>query len=476
MRHRILTTMLSVLLSAAIAAASFAADTYRWVGMALDVVQVDTITIANTWATNDTIDVTIGQKTLTLTVGSDVTTAQVAESLKAMIAGEADPNTGDAGRNALGNAVAEFREVAATVSGSVVTLTADTPGKPFVVSVTETTAGDGTATEATATACTGSHYADNANNWYNVTDGTYEVPANGGHAEAGVIVFEQGDTDCLYALTALTDVSPATFRIHSSYTGKIGLARINTDDSNYPYPEYRATAFAIGAVADAQEITTNIGKGAGDGSSRVCLDFGDCQYTVTTYKTASRDDSGVPVVLLQGSHALSTVNVRRGDVGVGFYSGDTSHLSVCKIGYMSNSTTDADLWIGSDTDMANAAVTQTGGELTLDATTSGGTIDIYGGTCTILSGTHASIDVSDATLYYMSGGVITAATAGESAIIDFRLDSTARVVTAITLGYGATLYDPHKTVTFTNGIILSTGVSLDGVTIDVGQGRTIDVS
>lgn len=445
------------------------ADTYRWVGMAADVAQVDTITIALTWAAADTIACTIGQKTITLTIGSDTTTAQVAESLKAMLAGEADPNTGDAGRTALGNASGEFREFTATVSGSVVTCTATTPGKPFVLGVVETTAGDGTSVEATTTASSGSHYADEAANWYNVTDSTYEVPANGGDAEAGTIVFEQGDTDCLYALTALTDVSPATFDVRSSYTGKIGLARINKDDTAYPYPEYRATNFAIGSDADdPQAIAVAVGVGAGAGSSRINLDFGDCEYDAVVYKTATREDSGVPSVLLEGSHTDSTLSVVRGDVGAGVYAGKGAHFAVVDIGYMTNQTTDADVFIGSDCNVANAAIVQGGGELTLDSTTSGGTVKVNAGTCDILSGAHADVTAGTAgTVNYISAGTITQAYVYSDGTLDFRKDARDRTVTNITVYKDANVYDNNETVTWSNNMALK-GCTRDQINFGSG--------
>jgi len=53
------------------------------------IAQVDTAEIVDTWATSDEIEVTIGDRVLTLTVGTVSTTTGIAAALKAMLAGDA---------------------------------------------------------------------------------------------------------------------------------------------------------------------------------------------------------------------------------------------------------------------------------------------------------------------------------------------------------------------------------------------------
>lgn len=116
--------------------------------------QIDTITIADTWATSDTITLTIGSDSLVVTIGGDTTTDEVALTLKQAFNGETitdatatvSPSGGAADLDAFANLVA-------TVRGSVVSITGQR-GTAFSLSVTEVTAGDGTATEATATTAT----------------------------------------------------------------------------------------------------------------------------------------------------------------------------------------------------------------------------------------------------------------------------------------------------------------------------------
>ena len=136
--------------------------TIKWQGTAPAVAQVDTITVADTWATGDTASITIGDATLTLTVGTDDTTAQVATAIKEMINGDTQTGTGDHTFSDTGDNRGEFEDITATVDGSVVSCTADNAGEPFTMTATEVTAGDGTATRAASTASSGPNHWDTA--------------------------------------------------------------------------------------------------------------------------------------------------------------------------------------------------------------------------------------------------------------------------------------------------------------------------
>ena len=60
--------------------------TTRWTGGALPLAQIETITIANTWAANDTLTVTCNGRDIVLTIGTTATTTQVATELAAALA------------------------------------------------------------------------------------------------------------------------------------------------------------------------------------------------------------------------------------------------------------------------------------------------------------------------------------------------------------------------------------------------------
>jgi len=201
--------------------------TRRWFGDAVDVSQVDTITVANTWATADTCTLTINGKDLVLTVGTDTTTAQVALAIQEMVSNTTQTGTGNHTFSETGDNIGEFAELTATVSGSVVTLTSD-KGVPFTLAVVEVTAGSGTSVEATATAATGKNFFDNADNWSGTT-----VPVDDDD-----IVFDSGDVDLKYNIDQ-NGVTATSITIFQSYTGKIGLPETNSDNSSLTYREYR---------------------------------------------------------------------------------------------------------------------------------------------------------------------------------------------------------------------------------------------
>ncbi len=208
--------------------------TIRWLGAAQDVPQITPVTIALTWATGDKASLTINKKTLTLTLGTDATTADVASELYyAWNATSATANlagaTLDESRNVGGQEIPEFNGIKATVSGSVVTLTGP-PGEPFTVTRSSVTAGDGTLTVGPNTQeATGKHFWDNVDNWEGGV-----VPANIDTINGDTALFDFGSVDVKYALDN-TEQNISIVR-EDTYTGNIGLPQIH---ATYGYVEYR---------------------------------------------------------------------------------------------------------------------------------------------------------------------------------------------------------------------------------------------
>src|SRR6185295_12509087 len=96
-----------------------------WRGDAPAVAQVDTLTVGGTIEATDIFKMTINGKTLSVTAGSTV-----AATVATTIATAWNAST-----------IPEFAEItAAATSGGALTLTADTPGKPFVCTVSTTEA------------------------------------------------------------------------------------------------------------------------------------------------------------------------------------------------------------------------------------------------------------------------------------------------------------------------------------------------
>ena len=127
--------------------------TILWKGGALPVAQVNTVTIAGTWATSDTVTLTINGKDLIVTVAGSSTDDIAAQVAAAVNAGSATSNLQSTeSRNFGGQEIPEFRDVVATSSGSVVSLTSRVKGTPFTQTSSDTATG--TSVTAVATAAT----------------------------------------------------------------------------------------------------------------------------------------------------------------------------------------------------------------------------------------------------------------------------------------------------------------------------------
>ncbi len=176
---------------------------------------------------------TINGKDVIVTVGATGTsTANVAIAIKEAWESYTrldGTSTTDSTSNAGGQEFGEFAEASASVAGSVVTIVANKAGRPFTLTVTEATAGTGTATGAVATTATGKNFWNDTDNW----DGG-AVPVND-----DIVVFRDSNVSCKYGLpNASLEV---TLQVWMSFTGEIGLPRINDEngDPAKQYYEYR---------------------------------------------------------------------------------------------------------------------------------------------------------------------------------------------------------------------------------------------
>ena len=406
--------------------------TTRWIGQAQAVAQVDTVTIANTWAQNDTATLTINGKDLVITIGTLVTTDQVATTIKQAWENETLTDTSASYTPADGGQdFAEHSEITATVAASVVTLTHDTLGVPFTLTVTEATAGTGTATEATATAATGPNFWDNIDNW-----DTGAKPT-----AADDVVIDDTSVSILYALTEVLTVP--TLTIGSGFTGTIGLPKTNPAG----YLEYREDYLTISFTT----ITIggdNIGQIGGNGSSRIKIDVGAVQTAVVVNSTGAGIEQGLEPVLLLGTHADNTIDVLDGSVGVAVFSGETSTFKTTRVeaGFLrfgEGVTLDG---------VGSTLINESGTVLVFDnnlltVTNSGGTIFING------SATITTLTLKSGTCQYQSTGTITAATIGGGdgqALFDCGGSFGPRTITTLTVKPGLEINDPLRTITYTN--------------------------
>lgn len=386
--------------------------------------QTYTITIANTWAQGDTITLTIDNITFVVTIGTLVTTAQVATTLKQAYNAETLTDTA-ASYDVTGGAVAlgAFAEMVATVSSSVVTLTAVTAGKPFTMTTGDVanTAGNGTATVATGIANAGPYEADNVDNW-----DINAVPVDND------AVYFDGSGHVLYDLTLA--VQPLTVNKPKKYIGRVGLPAINRDAPNKPYREYRGRYL----LSDDNTVTTtlNLETGDGPGSDRFMYDNGAGQAIVNVFGRGPRETVGVPSILWKGSHASNVINNLAGDLGVAFYGAETAVVATLRSGPATSASTICGAGVSLTT------VLMEGGYLLTNSAITAATQ--YAGTYEHTLGTITTLSVLGGAFYPLGGATITTLNVGSGGTFDCRKGAAAFTITnTVQLYKGSTFLDPN---------------------------------
>lgn len=410
-------------------------STITWRGDAAAVAQVDEITVTGTWATADVANIIINGKTITFTVGATETVAAVVAGLVAAW-------------NA--STIAECTEITATDANPKVKLTADTAGIPFTVTVSETTAGDGSlGTVSVATASAGPKDLSTAANF---SGGA--LPGNG-----DTLVFENSANDCIYGLEALAAVTSLIVKRKQSYTGLIGLPLTNATGKYIEYrPRYLKADFA----------TIEIGEGEGNGSGRFMIDANTSDPAITVFNCGTQQsvsDRGTPAVIIKGTTTGATLDVIKGTVGVAIYAGDVAVLDTVKIGYYSNQNGDSSVICGSGVTLTT--VTQTGGKLDFRSNVT--TFTQNGGQATIGGAAAITTITIGGTVYDGSSGTFTTASIRSSGVYDHRRSLVAKTITnAIAMAEGAAYHDPYGVVTASGGWTLNGNVELD-----LGVGKTL---
>lgn len=366
--------------------------TVRWIGNAQGVKQVTTIAVTGTWATNDTATLTINGKNVTVTVGTDVSTSNIADILARAVNGSDDtPNLlNDESRNVNGQEVPEFTEVVASNSAATLTLTSATAGVPFTVTASENTAGTGALGSPTeATAATGPNFVDNAANY---DTGTVPVTSD-------TLIFDSGSVDVKYALGHFRTNSIAlTVYKTTDYTGKIGLPAINANG----YVEYRDRFLKLYTGGNAVEFQ----KGQGS-ASLVGATYLDCLSQSIGFLSVDPDalPNGSTASLILYGGTFTTLNIQAGNVELGdsgYANGPTVNTRMI-VGKTNGLTTDLTLkaW---DLDLTDCEqlIQSSGIVYWRDnlAYTGGGTPtwDHYGGTA-YFYGSARVVNVHSGTLY-----------------------------------------------------------------------------
>lgn len=432
--------------------------TRSYIGNAANIKQTATVTIANTWAQNDTATLTIDNVDFVVTIGTLVTTAQVATTLSQAFNGETLTDTSascsipvaDGGAQL----IPQFAELVSTVSGSVVTFTARTAGKPFTMTAGESTAGTGTATLSAGTANAGDGEADNADNY----SGNTVIVDN------DTLVLDQGSKSITRDLN--TAIQLAQIDKYMSYTGNVGIAEVNADNSSKPYREYRTPTYF---TTDNNSVTStlNLELGTGPGSGRLKFDTGAGQAVVNVYGKGTRAETGVPCVLWKGTHASNVVNNLAGDLGIAFFSGETATVATLRSGDGPTSVAQTVCKSG----VTLTTVVMNGGTLSTDSAMTTGTQN--GGVWSHGSGTITTLNVNGGTFQPLAGATIT--TLNLTGTLDATKGTASFTITnTIQMYKGARFLDPQGRAG--NIVFRLNGCSPADVTIVLPQGKTYTLS
>lgn len=395
---------------------------------ALATKHADTITVANTWATGDTVTITINTKAFVITIGTLVTTTQVATTIKEAVNGSdltdtsasCFPSIDDGGAQG----IEEFAELTATSSSAVVTLTANTAGVPHTITCTENTVGTGTATLANSIVASGPNYYNNVNNW---DEGSVPAAADDAYVD-------NDDESILYGLSN-AGATLTSFNVGASFIGEIGLPKENDNG----YTEYRGDYLAIDASA------INVGRGDGPGSGRLKINSGTVQTAIEVIKTGGAVETGLPAFIWKGSHASNTVSVKDGSFGAAVYGGETATIATLN-------QSGGSVFVGSGitlTTVLKSAGSYVGnhpsGATITTFTNSGGDATLFG------AGVITTLNVTGGLVRSNLTGTITAMNVGGRgpAQVDMRGDPTTKTVSTLTLDPGGEVLIVPGKVTFT---------------------------
>lgn len=421
-------------------------STIYYRGGARKTAQVQTFAFAGTWEADDVIRCEFANgKRVDFTAGSTTTATVVSNLVTAWNALDATD-------------FPEFAEITASANSTTFTLTADTAGVPFTVTLTplevglgaadsQTIEGAGTATTGTAaTANSGPADASVAANW---SGGATPV-------DNDVIIIENYDGDILYGLT-FSGIDPTTVHIMASFTGQIGLPRTNESGG---YPEYRTQYLTFNSIG-----TLNIGAGEGQGSGRIKINAGtNAACTATVYKTGSPEEDGIPAVLLTNTKTSTVLEVQGGSVGYSIFASESGTVTTCNV-------TDGTLWVGSGATLTT--LNQGGGEVTLEGAVT--TWNRTDGVGTIRAGAITTLNNRGGTVNLLSSGTITTYNGGPKGTLDASGDLTARTITNCNIYAGTTIKDPFGKITFSNGLITKE-CRVQDFDWDVGYSRTLTPS
>lgn len=346
--------------------------TRTYVGGAVSVAEVYTLAIAGTWATSDTITLTVAGKDLVLTIGATATNAQIATEI--VSAWNGTPTLGSGySVNQTGNNIPVMNEVTASVSTTTVTFTMDTAGIPFTMS-RSLSSGSGTATLTNTVDATGPSFFDNTSNWL-----------EGSVATTGDDMIWNSPVSIKYAIDQNT-VTLTSLTIGPSVTTayQIGLPSQNANG----YPEWRDTELAI-------SVTSLVCNGY---PGLLKLNVGTNQLTATINSSGTSLESGKHAIQIRGTHASNAITINGGDVGLAASNETATFATITQTGGV----------VETGTAVTSTTLAKQAGACTLNSAIT--TASSSAGSLTIQSGSVTSLTVSGGSCTYNGSGTCTTLT------------------------------------------------------------------
>lgn len=435
-------------------------------GQAGKATHVATLVIGGTWAGADTLTLTIGGASIVITVGVTTTTTSIASDTSAAWNSTtlASASVAPAGG---GQTINQFKEVTATVNSSTVTFTANTAGIPFTVSkVVASSSGTATLTAA-ATAATGPSFGDSI---YNYSTGA--VPVNN-----DTLLFETGAQAITDGLSLGCQL--VTLTKMASFTGAIGLPNLNVYSSSSTYPEYRTKALT--QSNNSVTTTYNLEVGDGQGSNLVRLAAGAGQAIWNIFNKTTGLITGVPPILLTGTHTSNVLNNFNGTVGFAFYPDETGTLATVRHGNGAQSS--AYTYLGSGTTLTAATITVNGGKMVTNSalSTSSGSVTILAGELHHYSGNVKALTISNGGKFILKAGASTTLDTlvlNKGGILDLSNFNNALTITGTVLVYaGCQIIDPNRCLKGATAALHLIGCKLgDLAGLDLGADVTLTLS
>lgn len=432
--------------------------TVRFIGAAQDIQQVTTYTITGTWAANDTCSLKINNKVLTLTLGTDVATTDVAAELAAMInarsatGGRTGANA-DEVRNFGGQEIAEWTEVVATASSSVLTIKS-TAGVPVTITCTQTTAGNGAIESATdgtfkagttVTAATGKHFFNNADNWEGGS-----LPSNN-----DTILFDQGDVDVKYGLNNTT-IGLNLIR-KNGYTGNIGLLATNS----LGYVEYRQRFLDLpqNGVSPSTHYFGDMGSLVSPrGWTQINFGTTDSAITIHVYDSPANNSSIGEAIKINGGLDIA-LTMWKGSISLG--ADPTASPTRMVLSTQPKLVNSADSHVRFGSNLTFASIMQYdiyNGSVWFEGDVPDD-VNIHGGVAYLStdssSGENITVYSGGLLNVYRSGGSWDLVTIYSGGTINVLTAETSFGGTSIVLHKGGTLNDPYQNLNFTGNVTLN---------------------